>query len=242
MKRRVAVGTMVIAGVVLLAAGALAGSARTARRPDLGGHWRLDHQKVSVRTSDSGSGGGPPGGSGGAGGGPPGGGGGFGGGPPGGGGGFGGGPPGGGGGAGGGPPGDNGSSGGGKGRSGSGGPPGAGGEGGPGGMAPPSTLPDRLQVSMAEDGVTFTDPSGAVRERITLGDGPRDRATGVQVLSGTWKGQKLEASGNDGDRTIRQTLTLKKKGTLLVVRTRVQSSGNGPGFDTRRYYQRESGQ
>jgi hypothetical protein len=221
MIRRVVLGTVLVAMLALVAGSAVAGAKRT---PDLAGRWHLESQDVTVRPPlmDGPSGDGPPGGGGGFGGGPPGGGGGFGGGPPGGGGGFGGGPPGGGGG----------------GRGKRGGPPGGGpGAGVPGEMAPPATLPDDIVVTQSADWVSFATPQGDVDQRIALGRSGPD-AGASPVLAGRWKGKKLVASGDREGMSVRQTITLAQKGAVMIVRTKIESSGDRPGFDVKRSYRR----
>jgi hypothetical protein len=221
MKRRVVVGTMLVAGLALLAGGVVAG---TKPAPDLGGRWRLERQDVTVRPPlMEGPGGDGPGGGGGFGGGPPGGGGGgFGGGPPGGGGrgGFGGGPPGGGGG----------------GRGGPGGRPG--GADDPGEMLPPATLPEEMVVSQSAEWVSFATPRGDVDQRIALGRETGFGTGASPVLAGKWKGRKLVANGDRDGVTVRQTITLAQKGAVMIVRTRIKSSGDRPGFDVKRTYRR----
>jgi len=235
MIRRVVTGLALIAS--MMGPGAV-GSARAEDAkapPDLNGQWRLDPKRSdTMQRPGEGSGGrGPRGARGGWGGGGPGGG--FGGGGRGG---FGGGR----GGFGGGGRGGEGDMGRGPGGE-SGRPEGAPSEGGEAREGRrPVRLPDLIHVTQTATIVSFEDSTGAVLQEVTTLGGGKDtlaHAPQAQVLTGEWKDDKLQVQRpGSGRMKMTETITLEDKGTLLVIRTKIESSGDMPAREFKRAYRR----
>jgi hypothetical protein len=137
--------------------------------------------------------------------------------------------------------------GGGMGR-GPGGPEGAGqgGPGGPGGGAEPrpARLPELIHMTQTESVVSIEDSTGTVLQEITTLGGAPDtlaHAPNAQVSSGQWKGSQLVVErANPRGGKITQTVSLEDKGKLLVIRTKIEGSGDMPGREFKRAYARVS--
>jgi hypothetical protein len=130
---------------------------------------------------------------------------------------------------------------------GGGGEPGAGGEEQGQGQAParPVRLPDLMHVTQTASVVSFEDSSGTVLQEITTLGAAEDtlmHSPGAQVVSGAWKGEKLviERTGRRGMK-VTETITLEDKGGLLVIRTKMESTGNMPAREMKRVYRRVTG-
>ena len=152
------------------------------------------------------------------------------------------------------------------GMGGHGGRGGAGGARGPGGMgggrggrgAPPSDdaggpvgaragsrpvrLPDLIHVTHTESVVSIEDSTGTVLQEITTLGGAKDtlaHAPRAQVLAGGWQGEKLvvQRTGPGGGKAT-TTVAFEEKGDLLVIRTKLESSGDLPVREFKRAYRR----
>jgi hypothetical protein len=211
MIRRALVGLVVLASIVTSNSWAPTSAEGATKRPDLAGRWRLDRELTNSMRSLGGEreGQGPGGGGGGGRGGPPGGG-------------FGGGGPGG-------PP------------DGAGGAPSQGGRKSGAGPSP-SALPDLVRVAQTEQVLSFADSAGTVRQEIALPTrepGAVAHAVGARVFKGKWKGKKLEAQFTEpGGMKLTQTMTLAERGEVLVVTSKMGSSGGMPPREDRIYYRR----
>jgi hypothetical protein len=232
MIRRAVIGLALIAGAIVAGPGASARAQGAAQVPDLNGPWRFE-PKRSDTMQNPGAGGEhrrPRGGTGGEGGGPGGGRGGFGGGR---------------GGFGGGRGGFGGEMGGGAGGRGGRGGPGGEGDQGPGlgdAVRRPVRLPDLMHVTHTDEIVSFEDSTGAVLREITTLGGAKDtlsHAPGAMVLSGEWRGDTLVVQRvGPGGGKVTETIRLEEKGSLLVIRTRFEGSGDMPAREIKRAYVR----
>jgi len=134
-------------------------------------------------------------------------------------------------------------------RGGAGGPGGetgmGGGGRGPGGAARPPRLPDLLHVTMTSTLVSFEDSTGKVLQEVTTLAGTADRqghAPGALVLSGVWRGGKLETQRpGPGGSQVTETITLEENGALLVLRTAMPAFGDRPARERKRVYRRVGG-
>jgi hypothetical protein len=120
--------------------------------------------------------------------------------------------------------------------------PRGGGPGGPGGAARPVRLPDRMHVTMTATLVSFEDSNGTVLQEITTLGAAKDtlaHAPRALVLSGQWNGEKLvvQRAGPRGGKVM-ETVTLEDEGDLLVIRTKIESSGDVPAREFKRAYRR----
>ena len=113
--------------------------------------------------------------------------------------------------------------------------------GGGAGMRP-ARLPDLMHVTQTGTVVSFEDSSGAVVQEITTLAGAEDtlaHAPKAQVLSGQWTGDSLvvERLGPRGGKRT-EIISLEDKGSLLVIRTKIESSGDLPAREFKRAYRR----
>jgi len=99
-----------------------------------------------------------------------------------------------------------------------------------------------MSVTQTEQVLCFADSAGTVKQEIALPSrepGSLVHAAGARVFQGRWKGKKLEAWFTEhGGTKLRQTLTLAERGEVLVVRSKVGSSGDRPAREDRTYYRR----
>ena len=116
---------------------------------------------------------------------------------------------------------------------------------GPGGATAgtrPVRLPDLMHVTQTASVVSFEDSSGTVLQEITTLGGAKDtlsHAPKAQVLTGEWKSDKLQVQRpGRGEMKMTETLTLEDKGDLLVIRTKIESSGDLPAREFKRAYRR----
>lgn len=121
---------------------------------------------------------------------------------------------------------------------------GAGAEGGdrPAGRGRMARLPDWMRIVPEEGGMSIVDSIGSPTEEIKIGgQAPKiseNAPDAVPVLSGKWKDGRLEIvrSGRRGRMT--QTFALEGDGSLLVIRTKVESKGPMPSREFKRVYRR----
>jgi hypothetical protein len=136
---------------------------------------------------------------------------------------------------------------GGRGGRGGGGEPG-GGEGQGEGQAAsdstrrPARLPDLIHITQTPNELSFEDSTGAVLQEITTLGAEQDtlmHSPGAQIVSGEWKGDKLEIQRQGGrGMKITQTISLEGKGDLLVIQTKMEGSGDMPSRSFKRVYDR----
>ena len=106
----------------------------------------------------------------------------------------------------------------------------------------PVRYPDLMHVTQTASIVSFEDSSGVVLQEITtIGAVPDTmvHAPGAQVVSGEWKGDRLQVSreGQRGGR-ITSTYRLEDKGARLVIETKMEGSGDLPSRQFKRVYER----
>jgi hypothetical protein len=106
----------------------------------------------------------------------------------------------------------------------------------------PVRLPDLMHVTQTANLVSFEDSSGAVLQEITTLGGAKDtlfHAPRAQVLTGEWKSDKLQVQRpGPGKMKMTEIITLEDKGDLLVIRTKIESSGDLPAREFKRAYRR----
>ena len=125
--------------------------------------------------------------------------------------------------------------------------------GGPGGEADqgprpegaarrPVRLPDLMHVTQTDEIVSFEDSTGTVLQEVATLGGARDtlsHAPGAAVLSGEWKGDTLVVQRqNPRGGKVTETIRLEEKGSLLVIRTKFEGSGDVPAREIKRAYAR----
>jgi hypothetical protein len=103
-------------------------------------------------------------------------------------------------------------------------------------------LPDLMHVTQMPSIVSFEDSTGTVLQEITTLGGAKDtlaHAPRAQVLTGEWKSDTLQVQRpSPGKMKMTETLTLEDKGDLLVIRTKIESSGDLPAREFKRAYRR----
>jgi hypothetical protein len=103
-------------------------------------------------------------------------------------------------------------------------------------------LPDLMHVTQTASVVSFEDSSGAVLQEITTLGGAKDmlsHAPKAQVLTGEWKSDMLQVQRpGRGEMKVTETISLEDKGALLVIRTKIESSGDLPAREFKRAYRR----
>jgi hypothetical protein len=100
-----------------------------------------------------------------------------------------------------------------------------------------------MRIVPEDDGMSIVDSIGSPTEEIKIGvAAPKDdgRPDAVPVLSGKWKDGRLEIVRNGGRGRMTQTFALEGDGTILVVRTKVESKGSMPSREFKRVYRRPS--
>ena len=90
----------------------------------------------------------------------------------------------------------------------------------------------------------FTAPDGNAwwLQEITTRGGAKytlSHAPKAQVLTGEWKSDKLQVQRpGRGEMKMTETISLEDKGDLLVIRTKIESSGDLPAREFKRAYRR----
>jgi hypothetical protein len=106
----------------------------------------------------------------------------------------------------------------------------------------PVRLPDVMHVTQTASIVSFEDSSGTVLREITTLGGAKDtlsHAPKAQVLTGEWRSGTLQVQRpGRGERKMTETITLEEKGDLLVIHTKIESSGDLPAREFKRAYRR----
>ena len=106
----------------------------------------------------------------------------------------------------------------------------------------PVRLPDLMHVTQTASVVSFEDSSGTVLQEITTLGGAKDtlsHAPKAQVLTGAWMSDKLQVQRpGRGNMKVTETISLEDKGDLLVIRTKIESSGDLPAREFKRAYRR----
>jgi hypothetical protein len=99
-----------------------------------------------------------------------------------------------------------------------------------------------MHVTQTASVVSFEDSSGTVLQEITTLGGAKDtlsHAPKAQVLTGEWKSDKLQVQRpGRGEMKMTETISLEDKGDLLVIRTKIESSGDLPAREFKRAYRR----
>ncbi len=127
-----------------------------------------------------------------------------------------------------------------------GGAGGAGTEGGdrPAGRGRMARLPDWMRIVQEDDGLSIVDSIGSPTEEIKIGSpvpkGSENSADAAPVLSGKWKDGRLEIVRDGRRGRMTQTFALKGDGSVLVIRTKVESKGPMPSREFKRVYRRSS--
>jgi hypothetical protein len=106
----------------------------------------------------------------------------------------------------------------------------------------PVRLPDLMHVTQTASVVSFEDSNGTVLREITTLGGAKDtlsHAPRARVLTGEWKSGTLQVlRPGRGEMKMTDTLTLEEKGDLLVIHTKIESSGDLPAREFKRAYRR----
>ena|SRR5688572_11263385 len=99
------------------------------------------------------------------------------------------------------------------------------------------TLPNFLRIDQERRLVRIADVRNRVVQVISMGRWSR-RPQGATVLSGELRGSRLVATGVDSrGRQMKQTMFLRNRGRVLVVRTQVER-GNSGHIEVEKIYQR----
>lgn len=111
--------------------------------------------------------------------------------------------------------------------------------GGP--AARPPRLPDLMHVTMTPTLVSFEDSTGVVLQEIATVSAAADtfvHAPGAMHIAGEWKGDKLVIEREGPRGKITETISLDDKGATLVLKTRMESSGDMPSREFKRVYRK----
>jgi hypothetical protein len=128
-----------------------------------------------------------------------------------------------------------------EGGGGGGRPPGgeASASGGP--SARPVRLPDLMHVTMTPELVSFEDSTGTVLQEVATVSAAADtfvHAPGAMHIPGEWKGDKLVIEREGPRGKVTETISLEDKGATLVLKTRMESSGDMPAREFKRVYRK----
>jgi hypothetical protein len=116
-----------------------------------------------------------------------------------------------------------------------GGPGNGGSRGTMGGMM----LPNVVQIDQGRRMVRIADRRNNLLQVIGIDNGFRAQREQAIYLKGTLRGTSLVAHGSvSRGQQITQTLTLRNRGQVLVVRTRVERGNSGRAFEFEKVYQR----
>src|SRR5687767_1107722 len=100
------------------------------------------------------------------------------------------------------------------------------------------TLPNFLRIDQERRLVRIADVRNRVVQVISMRRWSR-RPQGATVLSGELRGSRLVATGVDSrGRQMKQTMFLRNRGRVLVVRTQVERGNSGRTLEVEKVYQR----
>jgi len=100
------------------------------------------------------------------------------------------------------------------------------------------TLPNFLRIDQERRLVRIADVRNHVVQVISIGRWSQ-RQQGATVLSGELRGSRLVATGVDPrGRQMKQTMFLRNRGRVLVVRTQVERGNSGRTLEVEKVYKR----